>query len=281
MNWLILTLISAVAYAFAEIIGKYVSDEKSEPLFIGIVSAIFTAFASGLFLFFEPLVFPTQGWAIAGLLASAAVVAVGIGTYYKGLKYSDISEFSLLSRSSVLMRVIGGILLFQETFSAMQIVGGVLIMVSVFSLTWEGKKFHFEKGSRLALVTAILFTFGALFDKAVISSYSPILYTFLVYFFTVLFMFPAAFFHYRKGAKLPQKKTITALFFTGSLYGISAYCIYAAFLSKGPLSLISLASQLEIPITILWGIFIMKEQKRMIPKLISMCLLIIGIILLK
>jgi drug/metabolite transporter (DMT)-like permease len=153
--------------------------------------------------------------------------------------------------------------------------------VSVFSLTWEGKKFHFGKGSRLALITAVLFTFSALFDKAVISYFSPILYTFLVYLFTVLFMFPFAFIHYRKGAKLPKKKTISALIFTGSLYGISAYCIYAAFLTHGPLSLISLASQLEIPITILWGIFVMKEQKRMIPKLISMALLIIGIILLK
>jgi len=179
------------------------------------------------------------------------------------------------------MRVLGGVLLFQEKFSALQLVGGLLIMVSVFSLTWEGKKFHFGKGSRLALITAVLFTFGALFDKAVISSFSPILYTFLVYLFTVLFMFPVAYIHYRKGARLPKKKTITALFFTGSLYGISAYCIYAAYLSNGPIALVSLASQLEIPITILWGIFIMKEQKRMIPKLISMALLIIGIMMLK
>ena len=96
MNWLILTLISAVAYAFAEIIGKYVSDEKSEPLFIGIISAAFTAITTALFLSLEPLIFPIHGWAVAGLVASAAVVAIGIGTYYKGLKYSDISEYSLL-----------------------------------------------------------------------------------------------------------------------------------------------------------------------------------------
>ena len=72
-----------------------------------------------------------------------------------------------------------------------------------------------------------------------------------------------------------------ALFFTGSLYGISAYCIYAAFLARGPLSLVSLASQLEIPITILWGIFIMRENKKIFPKFISMALLILGIILLR
>jgi len=281
MTWLILTLISAVFYAFAAIIGKYISDEQSKPLFIGIIAAFFTTLVSFVFVVFEPIKLPSNGWAFAGLILSAAFVAVGIVTYYEGLKHSDISEFGLLSRSSILMRVVGGVVLFQEKFSSFQIVGGIIILLSVFSLSWEGAKFRFGKGSKFAIITALLFTLGTFFDKAVIFYYSPMMYTFLVYLFTVVFMFPLAFSHFRQGIKLPKKETVRALFFPGSFYGISAYCIYVAYSIKGPLSLISLASQLEIPITILWGIFILKEKQRIIPKLISMGLLIFGIILLQ
>ena len=281
MNWLILTLVSAVAYAFAEIIGKYVSDEKSEPLFIGIISALFTTVTSLFFVAFEPIKLPSNIWAFGGLVASSAFVAIGIIAYYGGLKHSDISEFGLLSRTSILMRVLGGMLLFQERFSIFQSFGCVLILASIFSLSWEGTKLRFGKGARFALITAVLFTCGSLIDKAVISYYSPVLYTFLIYLFTVLFMLPLAVLHFKKGAHLPKINTMRALFFTGSLYGISAYCIYAAFLARGPLSLVSLASQLEIPITILWGIFIMRENKKIFPKFISMALLILGIILLR
>ena len=135
MNWLILTLVSAVAYAFAEIIGKYVSDEKSEPLFIGIISALFTTVTSLFFVAFEPIKLPSNIWAFGGLVASSAFVAIGIIAYYGGLKHSDISEFGLLSRTSILMRVLGGMLLFQERFSIFQSFGCVLILASIFSLS--------------------------------------------------------------------------------------------------------------------------------------------------
>jgi drug/metabolite transporter (DMT)-like permease len=281
MNWLTLTIISTVTYAIGEIVGKYVSDDKSEPVFVGIIAAFFTAFMSFQFASFGPMHVPTNLWALAGIVGSAGVVAVGIITYYEGLKHSDISEFGLLSRSRTLMMVIAGIVLFKERFTFMQIIGAVIILYSVFILSWEGGKFHFGKGAKFALATAFLFSVGSLFDKAVISYYSAIMYTFLVYLLTVAFMFPLAFSRFLEGAKLPKPKTVGLQFIAGCLYGVSAYCIYAAYLANGPISLVVLASQLEIPITILWGIVLMKENKRIVPKLISMALLIVGIILLK
>jgi drug/metabolite transporter (DMT)-like permease len=281
MNWLTLTIISAITYALAEIVGKYVSDEKSEPVFIGIIAAFFTTIMSFQFATFEPMKIPSNVSALAGVVASAALVAMGIITYYEGLKHSDISEFGLFSRSRTLFIVIAGIILFQEKFNILQIVGAVIVLYSVFLLSWEGGKFRFGKGAKYALITSVLFAIGALFDKAVIEYYSPIMYTFIVYLLTVAFMLPLAFTRFLEGAKLPKAKTIGLQFIAGCLYGVSAYCIFAAYLANGPISLVTLASQLEIPITILWGIFVMKENKRVLPKLASMALLIVGIILLK
>ena len=282
MNWFFLTIISAVAYAAAEIIGKYVSDKKSEPVFIGIIAAMFTAFMTFQFASTEgALKVPSNVWALAGLVASAACVAIGIVTYYEGLKNSDVSEFGLLSRSRALLVVIGGILIFHERFNFLQIIGAVLVLYGVFLLSWEGGKFHFGRGAKFAIATAVLFSIGFLFDKAVISFYTAMTYTFLNYFLVVAFMLPLAFSRYVEGSRLPKKSTIGLLFIVGTLYGVAAYCIYAAFLATGPVSLISLISQLEIPITVLWGIFMLKEEKRMLPKFASMALLILGIILLK
>jgi drug/metabolite transporter (DMT)-like permease len=281
MNWFVLTIISAVSYAAAEIISKYVSDKKSEPVFIGIIAAIFTTLISFQFARFGPMTLPTNALALAGLVASAAFVAIGIVTYYQGLKYSDVSEFALLSRSKMPLMVLGGVLIFKEHFSLLQIIGGVFVLYSVFLLSWEGGKFHFGKGAKFAIATSILFCIGALCDKAVIPYYTAIMYTFLVYLLTVAFMFPLAVSRYIEGAKLPSKKTVGILALVGALYGISGYCIFAAYLVQGPVSLVTLASQFEIPIAVLWGILVLKERKKVFSKLVSMALLIAGILLLK
>jgi drug/metabolite transporter (DMT)-like permease len=281
MNWFNLTIISAVAYATAELISKLVSDKKSEPVYVGIVAAAFTAFVSFGFATLHPMTIPTNVWALAGLVASAGLVAVGIVTYFEGLKASDVSEFALLSRIRTPFVVIGGILLFRERFSFMQVIGTTLVLYGVFLLSWEGGKFRFGKGSKYALITAVLFGAGALFDKAVISYYSASMYTFLNYLLTVAFLFPLACFRFIEGAKLPKTSTIGILLIVGTLYGISAYCIYAAYLVNGPVSLVSLASQFEIPITVICGILLLKEKQKILSKLTTMALLIIGIILLK
>lgn len=281
MNWFFLTIVSAVTYAAAEIIGKYVSDKKSEPVFIGIIAAAWTTLASFLFISFEPMIFPSNISAITGLVVSSALVAVGVVTYYEGLKHSDISEFGLFSRSRMLLIVLGGIIFFREQFSGVQVVGGLFIFISVFFLSWEGGKIRFGKGAKFAIATAVLFGLGAIIDKAVMAFYSPVLYTFLIYLLTVVFMIPMAIFRLKKKIRLPKMSTVGALSFVGILYGASAYCVYAAYTVNGPASFVTLVSQLEIPITVLWGIVIMKERKKVVSKLISMALLILGIVLLK
>lgn len=281
MNWFVLTIISAVAYAAAEIISKYVSTKKSEPVFIGIIAAAFTTFISFQYASLDALTVPSDVGALAGLVASAGLVAVGIVTYYEGLKASDVSEFGLLSRVRTPLVVLGGILLFRERFDFFQVIGTILVLYAVFLLSWEGGKFRFGRGARFAIVTAVLFGAGALIDKAIISHYSASMYTFLIYLLTVAFMLPLAFSRFIEGTKLPDLKTIGILGVVGTLYGISAYCIYAAYLADGPVSLVSLASQFEIPITVFWGIFILKESKNAWKKLLSMALLVIGIVLLK
>lgn len=281
MNWFFLTVVSAVTYAVAEIIGKYLSDEKSEPVFIGIIAAGFTTAVSLLFAVWESPVIPANTWAITGLVASGALVAVGVMTYYEGLKHSDVSEFSLFSRSRTLIIVIGGLMFFRERFTPLQAVGGLLVLCGVFFLSWEGKSVHFGKGAKYALATAVLFGLGALIDKAVIPYYTAMMYTFLIYLFTMIFMIPLVVWRLRKGAQWPKRPTVGLLSVVGTLYGMSAYCVYAAYLQSGPASLVTLVSQLEIPITVLWGIYLMKERKKIFSKLISMALLILGIVLLK
>jgi drug/metabolite transporter (DMT)-like permease len=281
MQWFVLAVVSAVTYASAEIIGKYVSDEKSEPVFIGIIAAAFTTLVTFQYASLELLVMSSNVWAFAGLIISAAFVAIGIVTYYEGLKHSDVSEFGLLSRSRALLVVLGGIVLFRETFNVVQIIGATLVLYGIFLLSWEGGKFRFGTGARFALATAVLFGLGSLCDKAVIGFYTPRMYTFLNYLLTVAFMFPLAISRYIEGAKLPRRRTTAVLFVVGTLYGISAYCIYAAYAVNGPVSLVTIASQVEIPVTVLWGILMMNERKRLATKLFAMAILVVGVVCLK
>lgn len=278
MQWFLLAVVSAVTYAAAEIIGKYVSDERSEPVFIGIIAAIFTTAVSFAYAGMEGLALPSDPRAFAGLCASALFVAVGIVTYYEGLKHSDVSEFGLLSRSRVLLLMIGGMVLFRERLTVVQTVGSVLVLYGIFLLSWEGGKFRFGKGAKFALVTAVLFGAGSLCDKSVIGFFTPRMYTFLNYLLTVGFMIPIAAARYVKGAALPHMRTVGILSVIGTLYGVSAYCLFAAYAGNGPVSLITVVSQLEIPLTVLWGILILNERTRMVRKLLAMAILVAGVV---
>lgn len=281
MNWFLFALIAAVAYALAEIVSKYAATKDAEPSYVGLLSAFFsTLVAFGIAFFRHDIVYHFTVLNIIGLIGSTLLTSIGIITYFKALQLSDVSEFALFTRTQILFAFIGGVFIFSDRFSLFQIAGILIMMLGVIVISLSKTKIHFHKGSILAIITAMLFGFAVLIDKAIVNDFSATFYSALYYALNSLFLIIPAFMTYRRIHILPSKRTCGLMFVTGTLYVLSAIWVYTAFQIGGMVSLMTIIAQLQIPIVVLYGIFIFKERDRLSQKIIAMICMGIGAYLL-
>ena len=204
------------------------------------------------------------------------LAAIGIITFYAAMKYSDISEFVLFTRTQVLFIFLGGIVFFQETFTFWQGIGIACIFLGAIVISLSKTKIRLHKGSILALITAVLFAASMLVDRSIISNFSASFYTSIIYFVIALVLIAPVVVVWKKRRKLPPTKTWIAQFFSSSLYAISTFFVYSSYNSGGYVSLTTLIAQLQIPIIVLYGLFVFKEKDRLSQKIVAMILMIVG-----
>ena len=279
--WFFYSLFAACIYGCNEILGKYITDKKSEPILIGFFVNFYCLLIALLFLLFQPIQYSINLPVILGLLFVGLIYALGTYTYYYALKLSPISEFTLLTRSSVILIPLGGMLFLKESFKDFQSLGIILIILGVIALTWTGKSISLHKGGLFALVTALLFAIGALIDKVLIDNFSALLYQVLSYILMVIFLTPALFVVTKKSKILPSFKTHIMLFTSAGLFVLAGFLLLNAYQSGGFVSYVNLVTQFRIPIVILYGVLILKEKERILNKLIAMILIVTGTFLLK
>lgn len=281
LMWFIYSLAAACIYGCNEILGKYITDKKSQPILIGFFVNFYCLLIALSFSFFQPVKYSVNLEIIFGLLAAGLIYSLGTYTYYSALKLSPVSEFTLLTRSSVILIPLGGMIFLKESFSILQSLGILFIILGVITVTWTGKSITLHKGGLLALLTAFLFAVGALIDKVLINNFSALLYQVLSYILMVIFLTPALFVVTKKSKTLPSFKTHIMLFTSSGLFVLAGFLLLRAYQSNGLVSYVNLITQLRIPIVVIYGLLILKEKERFLNKLIAMFLIIIGTFLLK
>jgi uncharacterized membrane protein len=281
MNWFYYSLGGAIFYAIAEIIGKYLADEKSEPVYLSILGTFYAAVVALSVAFltrqgvmnFAPV-------AVIGLVVSSFVYALGCITYYAALKNCEISEFVLLTRVQVIVVFIGGLLIFHETMGILKIIGSLSVIIGIILISYRKSGFQITKGAVWALITALLFGAGALIDKAIIKNFTALLYTGLNYAFSTIFLAAPAIYLVKKQKQLPSAKIHSFMFISAVFYAFSAAAFFSSYLNKGYVSLTSIIGQLQIPLVILYGLIILKEKQNIWQKIVATLMMIIGAYLL-
>lgn len=277
MNWFIYSLLATLVYSIAAIIVKYIADKKSEPIYLSIIGASYSALTGvAIVLLQRQIVFHLTPIIVGAIILSAGLGAIGIITYYAAIKYSDISEFVLFTRTQVLFIFLGGILFFRETFTIWQGIGIACIFLGAIVISISKTKIRLHKGSILALITAVLFAASTLIDRSIISNFSASLYTSIIYFVIAIVLIIPTILAWKKRRKIPPTKTWIALFFTSSLFAISTLFVYSSYKSGGYVSLTTLIGQLQIPIIVLYGLFVFHEKDRLAQKIIAMILMVAG-----
>lgn len=142
MSWQLFTLISVLSLSISVILQRIlIHKDKTDPfayavLFQGIVGILLMTFA--LFYGFH---LPHIETVILPAVISIICYGVGHIVYAKTLQKVEASAFSVLFATQAVWIMILGIVLLNETMTAVQIVGTVLIFTSVVVLA---KKHSFD-----------------------------------------------------------------------------------------------------------------------------------------
>lgn len=281
MSWFIYASVAAGFYAAAEIISKYISSPGSKPIYLGLFSNLFAFAVSLIFTFTTPIEFRPEFGAVLGIIVSGALYAGSTLAYFASLKITDVSEFSLLSRSRLLFVIIGGMIIYHEHIVGFQWVSIILIITGVVLVNYTGKSIRFHRGSWLAIIVAVLIAAGVLIDKYSVAYFSPALYASINYLVTIICLIPFAVRAYSGGAALPRISSMRLMMISSALYAVSNFSFMSAYKYEGKVSLVQLISQLQIPIIVSYGVIVLKERTNVVQKILAAVLIILGTLLIR
>lgn len=189
-DWMILSILTALAVAVRDVSAKYFRDLG--PMEIAAAELFWSLPILAACLFFVPIpALDATFWWIFAL--SLPINWLAYGLYLYAIKLSPISlTVPFLSFTPVFM-ILTGFLILGESVNLWGGIGTVTIVCGSYVLFsreartgWQApfKAFLTEKGSRLMLFTALIYSVAAVLGKKAIQHSSPL---FFMYFFFLVF----------------------------------------------------------------------------------------------
>lgn len=273
----LISIVAGVLWGVTESINKNITEKKYSAF-----SYFLIQMASNLALYTVPFVMfgSIPRLPIVYLYLIIPVIFIFISNLFliKAFKTEDISNINILSRSSLVITFISGILLLQEKISYWNVFGILVIILGILVIFYEGKKIKPSTGFLLALGSGVFLGAMAYFRKIVLYYLDPLSVVFSGQLFTtiVLLMIPKSY-QDLKPIILKYKKKIVLSRITAV---IAFYLINWSF-SKGSISITNTNYETAFLLsTSFIGIGIMGERKRIAQKITGAFLCILGIILL-
>ncbi|MBF0177590.1 MAG: EamA family transporter [Magnetococcales bacterium] len=284
MSWFFLAILTAVAEAAKDILGKQ-THQRIDPWLT----------VWGMYLFSLPTLLPLLliPGAIPPLrdgfwptvIGGALLNTVAMFLYIHALRRSDLSLTIPMLAFSPLLLLLTSPLMIGETSSRTGMAGIVLIVVGSYVLNLRSRAagawapframLH-TPGPRLMLMVAILWSIGANLDKMALTRASPLFYSIAVYTLMALFTAPAAlFFALPRLRDIPRNYKILALL--GTLNSFSLICQMTA-TAVTLVPYVIAVKRTNIVLGVLWGGLILREPG-MTERLTGAAIMLAGVIL--
>ena len=282
MTWLYLSFGAAICYSCLLIFSRVVSVESKNPRALSLAfNLVSIVMAVILFLLTDShnnLPLPTQSGAWIYLLIAAFFYGMYERLRFFVAKALDASIFSIINNLSVVIAFFLSIFLYKETLSISKSIGFFLILLSLF-LVIETKKAKFNlKGVVLGIITSVCIGIAWGLDKKGVIFFKPEIYNLLAWLvpFIVLY-FP--------GIKIKEIKTEFKRFswkivllsffnFLGFYLGLKAFVLTDA-------TKVIPVIQTSTLMTVLAGIFLLKERSNLTKKILAGVIAVVGVFLLR
>ena len=283
MNWIVLSVLSAVTGSLTRILQKVLlKDEQSNTFAFGF---IFQLLVAGLFLIYTlvtgTLEFPALTGLILNLIIMTLFYSIGnLFTFY-AFKNADASEVSIILASNTVWSVISAILFLGERIKLLNVMGVILIVLSIVAINYSKTKWKLNKGHLYGALGAMLFGIAFTNDAYIINRYESVASYMILAFgmpgLATIFYSPKSI---RRLGHFFTKRIFLNLLLCGIFYALSAIFIFTAYKNGGQASLISPIQQTSIIFTVALSWLFLGERKKMINKLIGMFLSFAGVLLL-
>lgn len=275
--WVITYIITAVIFAHS---FKTANRNMKNAGSLTILLEIFTALFAILFIPFFKITFPTDIKIYISLLIVTIIYAATDRLNIEARYGLEPSTFSMLKQLSTVFMIIFGLVFLKEAFIITKIIGAIIIIFANILLTFNKGKLEINKYFIMSLLSNLLFAIAMLINVNISDHFNLAIYTIISVFIpaTIIFLIEK---HSIKELKNEfnnyDKKAFIISALTWCIMLISSVKAYQVGSVVVVAPLFALTSIINAIIEFIFN----KNRNKLLQKLISAILLIIGVILVK
>lgn len=230
-------------------------------------------------LIFGQLKFDNISKVWVNILISTILYGFGNVFYFKGLKTTEASIFTIISNSSAIFTIISSSIFLRQFLNLHQILGVILIFSSIIILNYSRGKIIFNKGLFFTILGAIFFGFSITNDKTILGQLN--VFTTLSIGFTLPAILMMIIYHKElKHLKFFFRKKVFSKFFTFCFfYLIAALFYFIALQISNNSSQVAGLSLFGNILTVLACIIFLKETSHFWLKITVSIISLIGLLL--
>ena len=280
--WLILTLLAVLMFTAQNLLMRVLAVKSVHPrTFSFIYNSWGTLFAAILFIIERPSLtnLPPFTWTQTLLIVGATL---GYGLYershFLARKELDASTTAILFRLTPVITFIGAILFLREQLTITKLLGAATLIGASLVVVHKNPKLQASRAVWIAIFAATMLGLAGVFDKPASLGIPANLYSIALWGLSLLIVaFPSI--------SLSQLKTE---FIIGgwkvaltAFLNVVGFVFYVQALSLADASLVTPVTSSSGTLTVLAGIFILKEKTFVGRKILAGVLMLIGILLLR
>ncbi len=274
--WIIYAALGGLASNLFNFLSRfYLKDEQDEVSF----AWFFEITRAVIFLFlalFDFKIVVTHESAILFVLLGLTEFA-GIYMIMKMHAYSHLSISSILSRTRAIWIPAFAFFFIGERLMGQEYLG-ILVLFLGLSIAVSPKHFFLDKGAIYANLGAVIIALNVIFLK-MLTDFASIPVVMFIAAFPSIFLFPL----YMKNTKsriiIALKKDLPIKIFATAVNVISVYLLLFA-LKHGSASITNAIYQGMLIVSVLMGIFILREKENILRKIVGSIVTILGLLLL-
>jgi len=241
--------------------------------------AAFMALAISIFSgSFKSFVLPTESKAWIALAIASFFYGIAERVRFSASKLLEASILTTVSNISVVVAFITSLFLYSEQLTAYKLIGALLIFIALFLVSSKHISQKIPKeGLLLGILMSIMYGLGWSLDKMGATYFSPNIYNIFIWFMPIIFIYlPHLSF---KEIKNEFKLAGWKIFILSGLNVVS-YLMQLKALAMAEATKVIPILQLSTIVTIIIAIFLLKEKKNILLKIVAGLFAIIGVYLL-
>lgn len=283
MIWLLFSFLTALFRSLEDVFSKHNLKTIDEYVISWSLRSFSLLFLIPVLFFIDMPSLGNKFW--LALLISGSLNAITTVLYIKAIKHSDLSVTAPMITFTPLFLLITSPLILKEFPSILGLIGVLLIVLGAYTLNIQKRHAEYlepfkallkEKGPRLMLLVAFMWSITSNFDKMGVQNSSAIFWVMSINLFITLAIFPIML--YRSRDSLKQIKTRYKMLMPIGLFSALGLIFQMIAINLTLVAYVISVKRISTIISVLFGHFIFKEEG-IKERLLGVVIMVLGVLL--